>query len=206
MQAEFRKCTADDVDVAVPLIFSSGPAQFTYVFSVTHKDQVLEFLRYSFLKGKGQFGFKNHTAVLLDGKQVGIGALWTSKSNLYFFITSASQIFAFYGLWNGLKVAIRGLRIETIVKPARKNVSYLGQLGIDESKRGQGLGRQLINYFFEETKALGLSKASLDVECENRRAKKLYEGMGFQDVAENVSTLKNKYGYVLNHFHMEVNL
>lgn len=206
MQAQFRPCTAQDADISVPLIFSSGSAQFRFVFSVTHHDQALEFLRYSFLRGKGQFGFSNHTAVLFDGEQVGVGALWTSKSNVDFFIRSALQIFAFYGFWNGLKVALRGLRIETVIKPVRKNVSYLGQLAIHESMRGKGLGRQLISYFFEATKTLGLNQASLDVECENRRAKKLYEGMGFKDREENVSTLKNEFGYVLNHFRMEVDL
>ncbi len=206
METRFRPSTAEDIDIAVPLIYSSGPAQFRYVFSVNYEDQALDFLRYSFVRGNGQFGFRNHTTVLADNQPVGIGALWTSNSNVGFFICSVVQIFAFYGLINGIKVSLRGLRIESVVKPAAKNKAYLGHLGIHEKLRGKGLGRQLVGYFLKDAKNRGLSRASLDVESDNRRAKKLYQGLGFIDVNRNASSLKNTFGYVLDHFYMEAEL
>lgn len=206
MQVNFRNCRVDDVDISVPLIYSSGPAQFRFVFSVTHKEQALEFLAYCFVRGKGQFGFKNHTALVVDGKQVGVGAAWNSQSNLMFMLISVLHILRFYGLRKAIIVMLRGLKAERVIKPARHDVVYIGHLGIPETMRGKGLGRQLIMYFLQQSREQGFQKSGLDVECENRRAKKLYEALGFKDVVTLESNLKNKYGYILKHFYMERDL
>lgn len=206
MDIDFRQCVALDIDTAVPLIYSSGPAQFRYVFSVAHEGQALEFLRYAFQKGKGQFGYLNHTAVIENGQQVGVGAAWSSDQNVAFLLSSAMQIFSFYGFLNGLKVVMRGLKIESIVKPAKKGVLYLGHLGISPSMQGKGCGRKLIAYFSDEAKRRGISKSGLDVVENNQRAKVLYQSLGFKDVERNEARLESQFGLVLSHDYMELEI
>lgn len=138
-----RPCTANDVDIAVPLIHDSGPIAFRYVFSQDHEAQSLEFLRSAFVKGSGQFGCANHLAVERDGAMVAVAASWDARANLRHTLIAARQILGFYGL-AGVGVIGRGIRMERVVKPAVAGVAYLGHLTVAPECRGQGIGREML--------------------------------------------------------------
>ena len=72
MTITFRPCVPEDVTDILPLMFSSGPKSFKYVFSVTHAEQVFDFLQYAYTQGDGEFGYKSHIVALEDDKIVGI--------------------------------------------------------------------------------------------------------------------------------------
>ena len=67
-QVRFRAATADDAEAAVPLIHSSGPAAFEYVFAVPGRGDARDFLMRAFVDGAGEFGWRNHWVGELDGR------------------------------------------------------------------------------------------------------------------------------------------
>jgi hypothetical protein len=75
MSSWFRAATSDDMADTVPLIYSSGPAAFDFVFSVPGRASALDFLRHAFLDGAGEFGFRNHVVGVQDGAVIAAGAI-----------------------------------------------------------------------------------------------------------------------------------
>ncbi|MFP6596406.1 MAG: hypothetical protein VCC01_03025 [Candidatus Hydrogenedentota bacterium] len=60
MQIQFRPAIPEDVEQAIPLIYSSGPAAFDCIFSHKTPINALEFLRRTFIKPVGELGYQNH--------------------------------------------------------------------------------------------------------------------------------------------------
>lgn len=57
---------------------------------------------------------------------------------------------------------------------------YLAEIAIDESQRGKGLGRKVIQDVISYAKSGNFKRVILDVDFRNTGAKKLYESMGFK--------------------------
>lgn len=53
-------------------------------------------------------------------------------------------------------------------------------VAVEASYRGAGIGRAVLSRLIEQVRAAGYSMLSLHVAMDNRRARNLYEGMGFQ--------------------------
>jgi hypothetical protein len=53
-------------------MYSSGPDAYRYVFSVSNESQALEFLRAAFLKGDGEFGYRDHIVAVDKGEVVAL--------------------------------------------------------------------------------------------------------------------------------------
>ncbi len=58
----------------------------------------------------------------------------------------------------------------------------LRQLYLDTAAQGQGLGRRLLDWAIGEARGRGFAELYLTVWVENRRARRLYEGAGFEEV------------------------
>ncbi|GLK91740.1 GNAT family N-acetyltransferase [Pseudomonas turukhanskensis] len=196
MSLTFRPARADDVDAAVPLIYSSGPAAFNYVFGA---DRVQDFLRQAFVGTQGQFSHRQHWVGEQHGRVVVAGTLISADANLRNMLAATWQILRFYGLWSSVGVIRRGLQMEHLIKPPKKGLNYLAHLGVQTGLTGQGIGSQLIDYFLKLGCARGLPKAALDVSAENPLAQALYERLGFRVVVQRVSTLAG----VPDHIYME---
>ncbi len=202
----FRPCEPGDVDAAVPLIYSSGPSTFDYVFCAESSEQAQAFLRKSFLEGRSEFGYQQHIAAVLDDKVVGVGALRYAQQNLPFTGAAASAIFRFYSLWSALGVVYRGLRVESVIRPPAKGLGIIYQLGVSPDYQGQGIGRQLIKALIREIRQQGVATAALDVASDNQRAKSLYQSLGFVSHAPRAGGLASRFGHVADHIHMRMTL
>lgn len=200
----FRPATAADADDAVPLIYSSGPAAFDFVFSVPGKATAIDFLRAAFADGRGEFGFRNHVVGLVDGALVAAGAAWSGASTLAFSGAAARQILRCYGPVAGTGVIARGLRVESVVQPPTRACWYLAHLGVRPDLRGRGIGDMLVRHLLASGRHRGLSIAALDVAVTNPRAQSLYERLGFRVTQERVSRLANARATVPNHRRMEL--
>lgn len=196
MEISLRPARSDDVERAVPLIYSSGPDAFEYVFG-----DAPGFLQMAFVDGAGEFGYRNHTVAIERGTLVGIGAAYSGDTSLLFTLTAARQILRRYGM-SGPAVMIRGLRTERVIPPPQKRMQYIGHLGVDPSVRSRGVGTRLVEYFLEEGRDAGLDTAELDVAVTNPRAEELYERLGFRVTEERESSLENEHGKVANHRRM----
>ncbi len=199
---EFKKCRPGDVETAIPLILSSGPDAFAYVFSDGNK-KASDFLRFAFLRQGGEFSFDNHYAIWLDGALVGIGSVFDARVARRFFIRDILNIIRYYH-WKAIPVLIRGYQTEQIILLPKENEICIAHLGISPNHQGKGLGRQLIDFLMREATPDSKHSFILDVSEENPRAKALYERLGFRASRHMHSRLKNKQGYVPSHFRMEL--
>ncbi|MBV8666289.1 MAG: GNAT family N-acetyltransferase [Burkholderiaceae bacterium] len=204
MLLEFRDAEPTDIDIAVPLMYQSGPDAFNYVFTVPGKGGPLDFLRYAYADGAGEFGWRNHAVGILDGKVVATGGGWSGKNGLAFMLAGARQILGFYGLFAGLGVIVRGLRTEAVIPPPASDRHYLGHLGVLPEMQSRGIGKALVDYLLDAGKKAGFKVAALDVAVTNGRGQVLYERLGFAVTKERFSSLKNAHGVVANHRHMEM--
>lgn len=203
MNLHFRVATPADTEAAIPLIYSSGPAAFDYVFKHPARGTALDFLRHAFADGAGEFGYRNHTIVETGGQIVGIGACFSGREAFGFTPAAARQILSFYGLRHMLHISRRGLQVESVVEVPKGAIHYIAHLGVAPEWQSKGIGGRLIEHFLEGGKKLGRTTAALDVSVVNPRAQRLYERLGFVVKHERVSTLKNEFGTVPNHRRME---
>lgn len=203
MNIQFRPCTPADVALAVPLIISSGPAAFDYIFADTALEQTTAFVSKAFVQGGMEIGYAVHTAMLVDGNVVAVGGFWHHQHVLRFTLAGAWQILRFYGPIAGFRVIFRGLRLETIVKPPKKRVAYLGHFGVNPAYQSQGLGTVLIDELLRQARNKGFTTFALDVSSGNPRAQQLYERLGFVVKKINPANYKTAFGTVVEHRYME---
>ncbi|GAA4844419.1 N-acetyltransferase [Algivirga pacifica] len=199
LNVQLRQATKGDVHEMIPLIYSSGPDSFDYVFK-TNKYAAQDFLKYAFESGKGEFGYRNHYAVEQRGKVIGSAAVLTGAETAQMTQTAIFQIISFYGIWTGLKVMLRGLRTETVIKPPKGEEQLLVHLGVHPDHRGKGVGGWMIEQLLRRLKVH--HPIGLDVSVENPRAKALYSRKGFKVKYKVKSPYKNQYGKVADHERM----
>lgn len=58
---------------------------------------------------------------------------------------------------------------------------YLAEIAIDQSQRGKGLGRKVIQDIMDYAKSKNYNRIILDADFRNTGAKKLYESLGFKE-------------------------
>ena len=201
-----RPARPEDAEAAVPLIYSSGPAAFDYVFTHQTHLPATGYLRRALEYPNGEFGYRHHVVVELDGEVVGAGASFSGRDALGFMPTALRQIFGWYGLIGGARVSRRGLQVERVVQVPKGDLHYISHLGVSPELRGHGIGRKLVDHLIELGRAKGRTLAALDVSVENPRAQALYERIGFTVTSELVSKLDNDTARVPNHRRMEVRL
>ena len=189
MPLHFRPARSDDAEAAVPLIYSSGPAAFDYVFGGTPKGTAQDFLHKAFVSGAGQFGYRQHWVGEQDGRVVAVGTALSGEVNLRNMRVAAGQIMGFYGPLHCWKVLWSGLQMERIVLPPPKCTFYLAHLGVNRASTGQGIGTQLIDYLLQQGRGAGFSITALDVSAGNPLAQRLYERLGFVVQIERASHL-----------------
>ena len=201
-ELSFRPARADDVDAAVPLIHSSGPGAFDYVFSVPGVGDAQAFLRRAFVDGSGEFGWRNHVVGVIDDAVAAVGAGYDGATKWPFTLAAARQILSHYGPRHAAGVITRGLRVESIIPPPSGPMHYLAHLGVSPQLHGQGVGSALVQHLLQAA-ALGPNPTvMLDVAITNDKAQRLYQRLGFEVVCERHSRLTNAQGMVPDHRRM----
>ena len=198
----FRSAMPADVADAVPLIYSSGPSAFDYVFDIGTPLGAQEFLRFAYLRGGGEFGWQAHRVAEINGRVAAAGAAFDGRAVLRFTIAGALQILRFYGPIRAWGVMIRGLRTETVIRQPRAEEYYLCHVGVREEMRGHGIGARFMRHLLEGLDADRHRCATLDVAVTNPRAQSLYERLGFVIEALRASKLQNRRGRVADHYRM----
>ena len=200
---QIRPAKPEDVQAAVPLIYSSGPPTFDYVFAHKSKGSACDFLAMAFLDGRGEFGFQHHVVVEKNGRVLAIGTAFSGQEMPGFTVNNARQIIKYYGLIAGFKIMRQGLQVEKVVQPPKGKLHYIAHLGVVPELRSQGIGTHLIEWLMEEGRQKGRTVTGLDVSVDNPQAQALYERLGFVVKEERISTLKNEHSAVANHRYLE---
>ncbi|EMY71404.1 GNAT family N-acetyltransferase [Leptospira vanthielii] len=171
-----RKAKSSDKDFIIPLIYSSGPKAWTFVFQEGEKT-AFDFLNASYVRRGNTVSYTNHFVAEIEGRVVGSILSYSQPSFLGLTLGTALRILSVYGL-RAPKVMARGLKTETIIQPPKSGCLYLGHIAVLETERNKGIAKELISYMIsKETK---YKTASLDVSAENEAAIALYQKLGFQ--------------------------
>lgn len=203
LKVQFRPAAPEDAAAAAPLIYSSGPVAFDYVFTTRDGGDAQAFLAYAFTDGAGEFGWRNHWVGVAEGQIVAVGAGYGARTHKAFTLAAARQIVSHYGMRRGLGVMLRGLRVESVIQPPSGDMHYLAHLAVLPELRGQGVGRALIDQLLALARDAGRRRIVLDVAVSNPRAEALYRRAGFNVVGERISRLANERGRVPDHRRME---
>ncbi len=199
----FRRAVPADAEAAVPLIHSSGPDAFDYVFAVPGPGDALAFLRRAFVDGAGEFGWRSHVVGELDGVVVAAGAGFGGDATWAFMLAAARQILGHYGWRHALGVVGRGLQVESVIPPPTGNAYYLGHLGVAPALRGQGAGSALMSHLLASRPPRLNGPVILDVAQSNPDAQRLYQRLGFVVIGERHAALANARGRVPGHRRMQ---
>jgi ribosomal protein S18 acetylase RimI-like enzyme len=198
----FRVAAPSDVAAVVPLLYSSGPATFDYVFDIGGARRAQDFLRFAFLKGGGEFGWRVHRVAEFGGRVAAAGAAFDGRAVLRFTLANALQILQFFGPIHAWGVMVRGLQVEAIIRPPRAEEYYLCHVGVQEDLRGHGIGTRFMRNLLQGVDAQRHRCAALDVAVTNPRARSLYAKLGFVIDALRASSLQNPFGRVPDHYRM----
>jgi ribosomal protein S18 acetylase RimI-like enzyme len=177
-----RRARPDDAPRAAPLIYSSGPAVFDFIFGKPADKNAIALVRDTFPLRGNLFSHRRHHVAAWDGEVVGTMALFTKKDVRNSQPYTAARIVRHYGL-QALGVLWRGLRVESeLIEPPRTTCLYVAHLGVAPTFQGRGIGTWLLRHAEREARAQGFRRLSLDVSARNPGAQRLYERLGFQVV------------------------
>lgn len=202
----FRDARSDDGGSAVPLLYSSGPEAFRYVFETGAAGGAQAFLARAWHAGDGEFGYRTHVVAEVDGRVIGVGAMYSGRNGAAFTRVAIAQILRHYRLPAALAVIWRGLRVERVIRPPRCDVCYLAHLAVDREVRGLGIGSRLIAYLLERGRRQGFAVAGLDVAESNHTARSVYERIGFRHRETRRANLRRNGIRVTDHHYLELPL
>jgi ribosomal protein S18 acetylase RimI-like enzyme len=197
----FRPSHAKDAAASAPLVRSSGPESFDYVFT-TPRTSALAFLRHALALGEGEFGFGTHVVGERDGRIVACGAGWRGGPGWRFWLTTARPVIAYMGLRATPGAYRHGMQAESVMPSPKRDEYYIGHLGVDPELQGQGIGEAMVAYLLTPDRVAGCRVAVLDVSIENPRAQALYERLGFRVTATRPSAFVHAHGRIPTHRRM----
>lgn len=175
---QIRPARAEDVDAALPLIYSSGPVVWDFLFGDGQAESSMPFLRKAWLSGNGVAGYKWHWLAEVDGQVLGSISVYSGVEYSQISNQTALQVVRYFGFGCFRRFA-RLLKFGKYLMPApAKNVDYVANLGVAEASRGLGIGAALLAHFERRAMERGKRYYELDVVTSNPRAQALYERFG----------------------------
>lgn len=205
MQVEVRPSQPEDAAAVVPLIYSSGPYSFNYVFA-GDEARVCSFLRYAFQKNYGELSFRNHFSVVSDDGIVGCGAILSPKPSIANSIFPLLQVVRHFGFASSAGIIRRALAVERVIQPASGDLWIIAHLGVTPEFQGRRIGIRLIDHLVDWVRRHGGKRVGLDVALINPKAESLYKRLGFEVTAEHASNLTSQFGTVPGMHRMELTL
>ena len=175
---KIRPARAEDVDAAVPLIYSSGPVVWDFLFGDGKPESSMPFLRQAWLSGKGVAGYKWHWLAEVDGQVLGSISVYSGVEYGQLSNQTALQVVKHFG-FGCFRRFSQLLKFGKHLMPApARNVDYVANLGVAEASRGLGIGAALLSHFEQRAVERNKRYYELDVVTTNPRAQALYERFG----------------------------
>lgn len=102
-----------------------------------------------------------------DNEIIGILIIYTSKTSHKLYLKS-------------LRLLIVDILDYFVLCDIKKDDFYIAEIAIDESMRGQGLGKTVLLDAIDYARKKGYYRATLDADFRNTAAKALYQRLGFK--------------------------
>lgn len=177
-QFTLRQAIANDVTWAAPLLFSSGPALFSYIFA-SPPDQAQEILSQAFSQPDHAFSYEYTQVVEVEGQPAGLmvgysGALKRQVDEKVHFVMAR-----ILPLMKLPKILVNVADLSRIKQDVRMQDYYVLSLGILPEFRNQGLGKQLLKQAELQASETSCRSICLDVTFNNHAAQVLLKGRGY---------------------------
>ena len=146
----FRAALAEDAQACAPLVHSSGPDSFDYIFADARRNAV-PFLAYAPVRPRVEFGYAAHVVGELDGRVAACGAGWANGGARFAVATAATAwpAIGFFGPRAAGAACRRGMEAETVMPGPARGAYDVRHLGVDAALRGRGLGSALVAYLLD---------------------------------------------------------
>ena len=178
---DIRPARPDDSGPIAEMLYSSGPELFNFIYEIP-RSSALDFIRHEFASGRGFGGWRNVTVAIMEGRAVATGCFYARPDYLRLEAESSINMLRFFG-WKLPPIAVRALHFSSVIKRPPARQLYLSHFGVDESLRGKGIGRRILQHKIAEARQLGFGSFGLDVATTNPRAEALYRGVGLEVVS-----------------------
>jgi GNAT superfamily N-acetyltransferase len=158
-----------------------------------------DFLRWTFERGKSLFGYGIHRLAIIEGEVVGSYGMYTREQAFQLGRKVIPEILRFYGLLGGMRTLWRGAKAESALPPPPSGRLYICHVGVVPARRGQGIGKALIQDAIQQSRRASPLVPALDVATQNINAKRLYESLGFTILQER----PGPQPHLPSHYYME---
>jgi ribosomal protein S18 acetylase RimI-like enzyme len=176
-----RQAIADDVTWAGPLLFSCGPALFSYIFA-SPSDQAQEILCQAFIQPNHAFSYDCTQVIEMDGQPAGLMVAYSGKIKRQVDERVHFVMARIMPLTKLPRILINVADLSRIKQDVSLQDYYLLSLGILPEFRNQGLGSYLLEQAEIQAKRASCRAICLDVTFNNRTAQSLFKGKGYQIV------------------------
>jgi len=175
---QIRPATASDVDAALPLIYSSGPLVWDFLFGDGSAESSMPYLRRAWISGRGVAGYRWHWLAEVDGQVLGSISVYSGVEYSQLSNQTAWQVLRYFDFGSVGRIR-RMLQFGKYLMPApAKHIDYVANLGVAEASRGMGVGSALLSHFEQRAVTRGKRYYELDVATNNPLAQALYERFG----------------------------
>ncbi|HSV31382.1 MAG TPA: GNAT family N-acetyltransferase [Atribacteraceae bacterium] len=166
------------------LVLFSGPRLLPALFG----PRVEDLLRFLFTRPNNLFSFEHVRFALANERIIGVAlAMDAHTYNREGPGTAAGMLRFLKGGF--LPLFFRLLRIYRMSHTITTGQYYLSCLAVAPEFRGKGIGKNLLDVFEHEGRALGMGETALDVEVDNRNARRFYLREGYEFRKEGPSVL-----------------
>lgn len=179
-----RPAEANDIEVAVPLIYSAGMEAWDLLFGSGAPDSSLPYLRRAWVAGKGVAGYRAHWVAEIDGEVVAAASVYSRAEHASLANETVLHAIRYFG-WRVSPRLLRMLNFGKKLAPAPgEDVDYLANFGVASQARGRGVGTSVLSYFLARAAGRGKRQFELDVAISNPRGQQLYERFGMSVLKE----------------------
>lgn len=178
-----RNAQEDDIIKCTQLIYESGPALFSYLYS-SDKAGVLDLLEYFFSKPDNTFSKDGIIVDEEDGIVRAAIAVLPVRILGRFLFNEVKLMMNKYGFFKGTGKIIKLISKASLARnypPLLKDEMFISNLAVFKEYRGLGISTALLKSVEERAKNWGFRKLTLFVETDNSHAKMVYEKFGFKE-------------------------
>lgn len=174
-----RSATAEDADWAVPLVFASGPALFSYVFA-SPPEVARDILQQAFVYPGHAFSYEHVQVVEIMGAPVGLMLSYAGSVKRQAEEKVHGVMARLLPLHKLPRILVNLTDLSRIKQDVAATDYYILSLCVEPDFRDLGIGKYLLTHGELQARRSGCKTMCLDITYVNTQARELFEHYGFE--------------------------